>query len=615
MARIAEATIDLSANSARLRTDLAKSRNEVRRWAGQVQRDLHGLTAGFRAVTSVAAGFGVALGARSIFNFVKSSIDAAGGLGELAEQLGVSTRALQVYQFAAAQTGVKQAELETGLMTLNRSIGDAANGSKEQADAFREMGVAVTDANGKTRTAEAVQRDIADAYVNTADKTRFLAHFQDVAGRSAQRLAPLLAQGSAGLDEYARQAEAAGAMLSDEMAVGAARASDSIARLSKSIEGLKLQLGGLLAPAGGGIADAFTLLLSGFSDTNLVIEKLQIDLARLEGDNLFGISAGASRIEKQRAYLDQLLELRREAARGRALSGLSVTAPAAIAAPPIDTKAAEQLDKFIDNLAHERDQLLRSAEAQELYNNLRRAGTEFDSAGGHAVQVLTAQIQRNRAAVDELNAGLDAETAATARWIEELKKAHVAQADILDGHERMKRQAEEARSVGRDLGLTFTSAFEDMVIAGAKVQDMLRGIVVDLQRLALRKTVTEPLLGLFGDVLSGGLSGLFGGAAIPLPNLGNVANGMIGHAAAGGHISGPTIVGENGKELFVPDRAGTVIPNNALGGPTIFIDARGADAAGLRRLERLVAALNGSIEPRAVAAVSGSWGRDRGRWQ
>lgn len=34
--------------------------------------------------------------------------------------------------------------------------------------------------------------------------------------------------------------------------------------------------------------------------------------------------------------------------------------------------------------------------------------------------------------------------------------------------------------------------------------------------------------------------------------------------ASGGTISGPTIVGENGPELFVPDRRGSVIPNNAL---------------------------------------------------
>ena len=37
-------------------------------------------------------------------------------------------------------------------------------------------------------------------------------------------------------------------------------------------------------------------------------------------------------------------------------------------------------------------------------------------------------------------------------------------------------------------------------------------------------------------------------------------------AATGGTIDGPTIVGENGPELFIPSRSGSVIPNNTMAG-------------------------------------------------
>ena len=37
-------------------------------------------------------------------------------------------------------------------------------------------------------------------------------------------------------------------------------------------------------------------------------------------------------------------------------------------------------------------------------------------------------------------------------------------------------------------------------------------------------------------------------------------------AAHGGRISGPTLVGEKGPEIFVPNGSGFVIPNNRLGG-------------------------------------------------
>ena len=66
------------------------------------------------------------------------------------------------------------------------------------------------------------------------------------------------------------------------------------------------------------------------------------------------------------------------------------------------------------------------------------------------------------------------------------------------------------------------------------------------------------------------------------------------------------MVGEGGPELFVPDTAGTIIPNNQLGGGgglTIFADLRGASLEAVARLERLVEQLDGSIEPRALDAV------------
>src|SRR3569833_1334387 len=83
------------------------------------------------------------------------------------------------------------------------------------------------------------------------------------------------------------------------------------------------------------------------------------------------------------------------------------------------------------------------------------------------------------------------------------------------------------------------------------------------------------------QALSAILSGITGFAsygkvpangAIDASNLG----GGFPMAANGGDISGPTIVGEKGPELFVPRGSGTVIPIHMLGsigGPTININS------------------------------------------
>ena len=54
---------------------------------------------------------------------------------------------------------------------------------------------------------------------------------------------------------------------------------------------------------------------------------------------------------------------------------------------------------------------------------------------------------------------------------------------------------------------------------------------------------------------------------------------MFFEFAKGGRppVGRPSIVGEKGPELFVPDRAGTIIPNNAMGSTNIVVNV---DASG-----------------------------------
>ena len=104
------------------------------------------------------------------------------------------------------------------------------------------------------------------------------------------------------------------------------------------------------------------------------------------------------------------------------------------------------------------------------------------------------------------------------------------------------------------------------------------------------------------------VNGLFAGAG----SLFNVtrfsALPMLGFASGGTPpVGAPSIVGENGPELFVPKTQGTIIPNNQLSsgksGNHYYIDARGADAGQISVLKSMIQALNASVEDRAVSAV------------
>jgi len=152
----------------------------------------------------------------------------------------------------------------------------------------------------------------------------------------------------------------------------------------------------------------------------------------------------------------------------------------------------------------------------------------------------------------------------------------VAQSKPVQMVQQTAKAAKEATTATKDwsnamtqLGATFTSAFEDAVIGGAKLSDVLKGLLDDLQRIALRMAENWILSqgggdsgggDLFGSILSGigsVVSSWFSGSSW------QTTSGNPHFSRAGG---GPTSAGtlyrvnENGQEFFRPRVDGTVIP-------------------------------------------------------
>ncbi len=80
------------------------------------------------------------------------------------------------------------------------------------------------------------------------------------------------------------------------------------------------------------------------------------------------------------------------------------------------------------------------------------------------------------------------------------------------------------------------------MVMGVKTsfKDMARSIIADLIRMQVRALLVRSISGGFGFKLPG-----FAAGGRPTPNQ-------------------PSIVGERGAELFIPDRAGTIVPNHQL---------------------------------------------------
>ena len=84
-------------------------------------------------------------------------------------------------------------------------------------------------------------------------------------------------------------------------------------------------------------------------------------------------------------------------------------------------------------------------------------------------------------------------------------------------------------------------------------KELVGSIIQDLIYMEMKAQAMMIVRMLFSS-----FSGMFTGGTTPyVPTYG----GGTATAATGGDIDGPTLVGENGPEIFVPSQRGTVIPN------------------------------------------------------
>lgn len=166
----------------------------------------------------------------------KAAFDAASGMGELADQLGITTRGLQALQYSAVQNGVQLTQLETGVSKFSQKIGEAAGGSKEMVEALNLMGVKILDLNGQLRPTETLMQEVAASILAIDDPAKRSAASVDFFGKAGTKFLPVLQDMAKGLDAMGNAAERGGAMISERAIVRLDQLGDAAAR-----SGLKMR--------------------------------------------------------------------------------------------------------------------------------------------------------------------------------------------------------------------------------------------------------------------------------------------------------------------------------------------------------------------------------------
>lgn len=187
----------------------------------------------FKFAGVAAAGFVASIGVDAVVQAVQSGLEYASSLGEVAQQLGVTTDALQEYRFAASQAGLSTEEIDMALGQLTRRIGEGVNGTKAQADAFKKLGISLKDANGDViATGEAIPL-IAEALKTIESPAEKSAILLDLFGKSGQKLLPLLADGAEGVNGLRDAARDLGIVLSEKQIQDADETADKLSKLKQ----------------------------------------------------------------------------------------------------------------------------------------------------------------------------------------------------------------------------------------------------------------------------------------------------------------------------------------------------------------------------------------------
>lgn len=133
---------------------------------------------------------------KALANLTLEQAAAAGEIQDVAMQTGLSTEAVQRYQYACDMIGVSFDTVASSQAKMIRSMADVQSGSETATATWNQLGIEVMNADGSLRDAQEVFLEVIDVLGQIENATQRDAVSMEIFGRSAQDLNPLIVQGT-----------------------------------------------------------------------------------------------------------------------------------------------------------------------------------------------------------------------------------------------------------------------------------------------------------------------------------------------------------------------------------------------------------------------------------
>ncbi len=539
--------VNLGLDSAQFQTGLKTGESALSRFASKAKL-------AFAAVA--AAGVAMA-GAMAVG--IKKSIDEADEMSKAAQKFGTTTEELSRLKHAADLSGVSFEGMGASIRVLSRNMQEMANGANNTASqAFRALGVSVTNADGTLRSSTAVMTDVAARFAQMEDGAQKTALAMAIFGRSGTDLIPMLNAGADGLREMMEEADQLGIVIDGNTARAAEAFNDNLTRLQRVKDGLIMKITAQLLPALELLSEQFLKFVNNEGAVSAAAEGIQsaLHFVAQEAGNV------AIVISRLRGEIASLAEAGRRLRQGDVAGWWQAIMDGQNESAKMAEETRSQIEQIFSGSAVSQGGIQRrideafgasgSTAAENFVANFETATTRSSGRVREAVDPLAREAAR---VFDATRTPLEQYQAQIARLNELLAAGAITQdtynravIQAQDAFDRAVEAGDKAKDtfgrIGDSIGSVFASAFSGLIDGSRKVSDVLKGLLSQLASMALNSAFRA----LFGG--TGGLfSSIFGGFR---------ANG--GPVAAGRAY----VVGERGPELVVPSSSGTVIPNSAL---------------------------------------------------
>lgn len=200
------------------------------------------------AAAVAAVGAALAAAGTALVNATIETSQFADDVMTMSSVTGIATDTLQEMNYASELLDVSTDTITGSMTKLIRSMSSAQDGTGATAEAFAQLGIDITDADGNLRDSEEVFWDAIDALGQIENETERDAAAMSLFGRSARELNPLIEAGSDAFADLAQEAHDAGYVMDGETLDAFGALDDNMQRLTNGTTALEHAFGQVLLP-------------------------------------------------------------------------------------------------------------------------------------------------------------------------------------------------------------------------------------------------------------------------------------------------------------------------------------------------------------------------------